>query len=240
MILACVSGKGHYLLHYQNFGGSKRFFMRISLIGMSGTGKSHWSSQLVARAFRRFCCDDMIAKKLEQELGISNGTVHSMGAWMGFPFEPRYREREAQYLAYELEVLQEVLAYLETHFDSAENIIMDTTGSVIYAGEQILERLRRQTIVVYLDTPAAVQEKMRAAYLAKPAPVLWRDKFNKKPGETNEEALARCYPELLASRTCQYKRWAEVTLDYHLLRQEGFGVDDFLQTIGRSEAVRSR
>ena len=210
--------------------------MRVSLIGMSGTGKSHWSGQLVERGFRRFCCDELISKKLNADLAESNGTVQTMGEWMGFPFDPHYREREAKYMSYEFQVLDEILAFLEGHpHDAAENIIVDTTGSVIYAGTNRLKRLSQQTKVIYLDTPLAVQEKMRQAYLENPAPVLWQDRFNKKPNETNDEALARCYADLLASRTREYKKWAEVTIDYFRVRQASFGVDDFLLEIGESE-----
>ena len=203
--------------------------MHLSLIGMSGTGKSHWSSRLGQLGFKLFCCDELIARRLKRELSTANGKMLSMGEWMGFPYEARYGQREAQYLHYEVEVLSEILDFLE--FDPAadqQNIIIDTTGSVIYAGQALLKRLQRLTTMVYLDTPPQVQQKMRSAYVANPPPVLWRDKFSKSPGETDQQALARSYPELLAARTREYKNLAEVTLDYYLLRQKGFSVEDFL------------
>jgi shikimate kinase len=206
--------------------------MRLSFIGMSGTGKSHWSSQLVERGFTRFCCDYLIAERLKPEVASLNGTKHSLAEWMGFPYEAHFAEREAQYLATEIEVLDEILSYLEAlPVDSPENIIVDSTGSVIYTGQAMLERLHRQTTMIYLDTPLAVQERMHAIYLTNPAPVLWQGHFNRQPGESNAAALARCYPELLTSRTHEYKQWAEISLDYHLLRQPGFTVDDFLAEI---------
>lgn len=208
--------------------------MRLSFIGMSGTGKSYWSSQLVERGFTRFCCDDMIAKRLGSDLSLSNGRTLTMGEWMGFPFHARYQPREAKYLTYEFQVLDEILSLLETNpAYLAEDVVIDTTGSVIYTGSEMLRRLHRQTTVIYLDTPLAVQEKMRAAYCANPAPVVWQDKFNVGPGETKEEALVRCYPDLLSSRAKEYRRWADVTLDYYMLRQKSFTVDDFLREISR-------
>jgi shikimate kinase len=208
--------------------------MRLSLIGMSGTGKSYWSRKLAERGFKRFSCDELISEKLAAALTGPNGTVRAMGEWMGFPFEPNYCDREAMYLRYELEVLDEILTYLETDPAAPENIIVDTTGSVIYTGQIMLERLLRQTKVIYLDTPLQVQEKMREAYLSNPAPVLWRDIYKPEPGETDQQALARCYPKLLASRTNKYKKWAEVTLDYYQVRQPDFTVADFLKEIGAS------
>ena len=206
--------------------------MHLSLIGMSGTGKSYWSSQLSEKGFTLFCCDALIAKRLKEDLTTPDGEVLSMGDWMGFPYQSNYQEREAKYLRHELDVLNEILTYLEIDPRAAtENIIVDTTGSVIYAGDDLLRRLRRLTTIVYLDTPLEVQERMRLAYVSNPPPVLWRDKFVKQPHETNQEALANSYPALLASRTQEYKKLTEVTLDYYRLRQEGFTVNDFLDEI---------
>ena len=206
--------------------------MRISLIGMSGTGKSHWSSQLVTRGFERFCCDDLIDERLDHELTGEDGARLKMGEWMGFPYQQHYAEREATYLAHEIDVLNGILDYLRNSDQTKRtDLVIDTTGSVIYAGQSILEALSRYTVMVYLDTPAEVQAEMCRAYAAAPPPVLWRDKFNKNSDESDVAALTRCYPDLLASRTVQYKRWAQVTLDYHMLRQDGFSVEDFLALV---------
>ena len=215
--------------------------MRLSFIGMSGTGKSHWSSQLVEQGYQRFCCDDLIEQRLEPDLTTADGVTVPMGQWMGFPYEAHYPQREAKYLQLEVEILNEILAYLETNPEScAGNIVIDTTGSVIYTGSDLLERLQQLTTLVYLDTPLAVQERMRSAYCADPAPVVWGDKFNQQPGESHEAALARCYPELLASRTREYKKWADITLDYHQLRQPTFTVADFLDEISQVYPVVER
>ena len=211
--------------------------MRLSLIGMSGSGKSIWSKKLSDLGFRHFCCDDLITKKVAPELTRPDGTIMELGEWMGFPYKSQYKERESKYLAYEIEVLTEILDYLESGENHAEeNIVVDTTGSAIYAGEEILRRLQRCTIVVHLSTPPEVQELMLKAYLANKRPVLWRDFFKKEPNETNEAALARCYPSLLFSRERLYKKNADVTIDYYTLNQNGFGVNDFLNRVNITRA----
>jgi len=58
--------------------------------------------------------------------------------------------------------------------------------------------------------------------------MLWRDIFSKEPGETNKEALERCYPKLIIARQRLYERNADVEIDYYTRREEGFGVSDFL------------
>jgi len=206
--------------------------MRLSLIGMAGSGKSYWSMKLVEHGFRRFCCDDLIAAKLDPELTRPDGTTMELGQWMGFPYEPHYRERESKYLAYEIEVLTEILEYLESRKSNPEEkIVLDTTGSVIYAGERILRRLRRYTTVIYLSIPPEVRGQMLKAYLSNPHPMLWRNVFSKDPDETEQEALARCYPRLVVARERLYEHYANVTIDYYRRSEEGFGVSDLLNAV---------
>jgi len=206
--------------------------MRISLIGMAGSGKSYWSVKLVEHGFRRFCCDDLIAAKLNLELTRPDGTTMELGQWMGFPYEPQYRERESRYLACEIEVLSEILDYLKSRKDNPEEkIVVDTTGSVIYTGERILRKLRRYTTVIYLSIPSEAREQLLKAYVSNPHPMLWRNVFRKGPDETGQEALARCYPRLVASRERLYEHYAHVTIDYYRRTEQGFGVSDLLNEV---------
>ena len=166
-----------------------------------------------------------------------------MGTWMGFPYERHYTKHESTYLTYEIEVLIEILEYLESHKNTlGENIVVDTTGSVIYAGEEILQKLRRYTTVIYLLTPPEVQGQLLNAYISKPHPMLWRDSFSKKSGETNQEALARCYSQLLSARERLYARYADVEIDYYRQNEKGFSLTDFLhvvQKVSKKSAVDS-
>ena len=206
--------------------------MRLALIGMSGSGKSYWSAKLAQLGYRHFCCDAMIAAKLAPELIRPDESRMTMGEWMGFPYQPQYAEREDRYLACEMVVLEEILTCIEREVGGCEwDVIVDTTGSVIYTGRELLDRLRRYTTVVLMATPSEVQGRMLALYLANMRPVLWQGMFEKRENETDEEALARCYPMLLSSRERLYERLADVTVGYDEQHREGFGVDDLLQTI---------
>jgi shikimate kinase len=206
--------------------------MYLSLIGMAGSGKSYWSIKLAEFGFYRFCCDDLIEEKLAPELRQAEGTSMGLAEWMGFPYEPQYKTRESRYLTYEIEVLNEILGHLENReANSEEKIVIDTTGSVIYTGQEVLRKLSRSTTVVHLSTPPQVKERMLQVYVAQPRPVLWRDLFDKKPDETNDEALARCYPELLSTRERLYRQYADVSIDYHKRNKENFAVHDFLREI---------
>ncbi|MBN1886605.1 MAG: hypothetical protein JW850_01390 [Thermoflexales bacterium] len=207
---------------------------------MSGTGKSTWSVKLAERGFRRFCCDEMITDKLSPELVGPDRNAMSVGEWMGFPYEPHYTERESRYLMCEMEVLDEICAYLgDAKTDPGESVVVDTTGSVIYTGEEALGKLRRHTVVVHLATPPKAWGKMLQAYLANQRPVLWRGLFSQEANESVEEALARCYPKLLSAREQLYERWAHVIVDYDT-RQGSFGVDDLLELVHDQKSGRAR
>ena len=212
--------------------------MQLSLIGMSGAGKSSWSIKLAEIGFRRYCCDDLIKVKLAPELTRSDGTMMELGEWMGFPFQAGYNKRESRYLNFEIEVLSEILDYLQDHKNNfEENIVVDTTGSVIYTGKEMLEKLRQYPIIVYLSTPPEVQEQLLRAYVSNPHPMLWRDVYNKGPNETKEEALARCYQNLFLARQALYERYADVTIDYYTRMKECFGASEFLEAVAVNKTV---
>jgi len=206
--------------------------MRLSLIAMSGSGKSYWANQLAGNGFKCFSCDEMIASILSDELVQPDGSVMQLGKWMGLPYQKNYLERESKYLANEKQVLKEIFKIIENNYcDPKSNIVIDTTGSVIYTGEEILNKLRKYTTVVYLATPLQIQGQMYRAYLARPRPVLWRGKFSKKTHEKNKEALARCYSELVTYRERLYKHYAHITIDYDRYRKKGLNVTDFLREV---------
>lgn len=209
--------------------------MRLTIIGMSNAGKTYWSMKLVSTGFRRFGVDEMIKEKLEEELkdtGFSG--IEDVAKWMGQPYDERYPDTSKKYLDAETEAVKEILQQLENNSSSKENVVIDTTGSIIYTGDQIMKELAELTTVVHLHTPKSVQQKMYEAYLTNPKPVIWGSSFNVLNGESHHEALRRCYPKLLDFRTKRYPKYAHVTLDYFLLRQPDFTVWNFLQLIKTS------
>ena len=210
--------------------------MRITLVGMSGSGKSYWSRKLKKQNFKCFSCDDLIAERLFPEVPKQTNAIQILGEWMGYPFQPDYEKKESDYLNAEIAVLAEILEYLRlTQSSGTENVVIDSTGSVIYSGHHTLQKIQRLTAVVHLATPAEIQEDMLQAYLARPRPVLWRGTFTRRPNETDEQAMARCYPILLSARERLYQKYAHVTIDYHRRSRSDFGVDELLAEIALAE-----
>jgi shikimate kinase len=185
--------------------------LRIALIGMSGAGKTFWTKQLAAAGHPSISCDDRIEQRLQSHLTVGgHAGINGVAAWMGWPDSPTYAQREADYLSQEIAVLDEVLTQLEQ--DASRELILDTTGSVIYAGNNILRRLRRQMTVVYLAASAPEQQLLIERYLTVPKPVLWRGAFQPKQGESPRQTVARCYPALIAARRQSYEALAHRTI----------------------------
>lgn len=204
--------------------------LRLALIGMSSTGKTFWTKKLAARGYPTISCDDRIEEKLAPKL-VAGGYsgIRGVAAWMGWPDSPEYVEREAEYLAEEIRTLDEVLTELEKQ--PGKSLVLDTTGSVIYAGNHLLMRLRRQMIVVYLAASAEEQQLLVERYLNDPKPVLWRGAFQPKARETSRETVARCYLALTAARRRGYEALAHCTLQVAALRDTSVDAAGFLRMI---------
>ena len=207
--------------------------MVISFIGMSGSGKSYWAEKLARRGFRRFCFDALITDRLSNELRRENNRSLTLGEWMGFPFQDGYLEKEKLYLFHEKDLMAEILDWIAENGCAGpdKNIVLDTTGSVIYTGDDLLDRLRSLTTIVYFAVPAVIREAMLRQYLSNPRPVLWRGLFRIDPGETVDEALVRSYNALLDSREALYRALADIEIDYFKRNSPDFRISDFLEIV---------
>jgi shikimate kinase len=212
--------------------------LRIALVGMSGAGKTFWTKRLAASGRSSISCDDRIEERLRSRLAVGGHVgINGVAAWMGWPDSATYLQREADYLAEEIGVLDEVLTQIER--DRTRELILDTTGSVIYTGNNVLMRLRRQMTVVYLAASAEEQQLLIERYLRDPKPVLWRGAFQPRKGETPSETVGRCYPALMAARRQSYEALAHCTVpvaELHAMSREAsrdasLDADAFLERI---------
>lgn len=207
--------------------------LRLALIGMSGSGKTFWTNRLAEAAFPAVSCDGRIEERLRKDLEAAGlRGIGGVAAWMGWPDHPAYREREAKYLEAEIGVMKEVLDDLER--DASREVVLDTTGSVIYTGGAIRERLRRRMTVVYLAASAVEQSLLVERYLNDPKPVLWRDAYRPLAGESPRESVARCYPVLIESRRRLYENYAHCTLPMRELHEASLDARGFLARIERA------
>ena len=196
----------------------KKKRLRLALGGMSGNGKSFWTKKLGAAGWKTVFCDDLIEQRLAPRLAAGGHSgINGVAAWMGWPNSATYAQREAEYLAEEIGVMDEFLNNLEKDL-SGTPIVLDTTGSVIYAQNNILMRLQRQMTVVHLANSEKEQRMLVERYLNDPKPVLWRGTFHVKDHETPRETVARCYPLLIAARRKSYETLAHGAVQVSELR----------------------
>jgi len=192
--------------------------MHITLIGMARVGKTTWADRLVADAgFIKIDCDERIVKRLGLLLDASANNeqfLAIMAAWMGHPYAPQYPENSRQFIQCESTVMEEALEELRGPLKS-KHVVLDATGSVIYTKSSILQSLKDSTNITYLQASLEHQAILFQSYIKNPSPVIWGDNaYAPKEGETEMDALKRCYPELLASRAKRYEQIADVIIPF--------------------------
>jgi shikimate kinase len=197
----------------------------VTLVGMSGVGKSYQAERLALAGWAHHDCDAAIAARLSSLVTPVAGEapVIALGRWMGMPYADGHFDRERRYLELEQQATSEALDRAEASQHERPQLI-DTTGSVLYLERALLDRLRRASRVVYLRTPPEAHAEMRARYLGEPKPVIWGSAWAPRDGERDEDALARCYSDLLAERDARYLALAHVVVDGRGL-WEGASVD---------------
>ena len=190
--------------------------LRISLIGMSNVGKTRRAKSLVADPSLNFLWlngDDLVEAKLQPYLeGKGFKGVNGVAAWMGQPYEQRYPETQRLFLKFEEEAMAEI------DYSVPKNLIIDTTGSVIYLSQKALQQLKQKTLIVYLEATEDIRKLLFERYMPNPKPVVWGSSFNQEKGESDLDALKRCYPQLLEYRAARYKQLADITLPHYVLR----------------------
>jgi shikimate kinase len=220
-----------------NMQNHSRDLHRLALIGMSGAGKTFWSRQLSGAGYQPISCDEQIEARLASKLTAGAFTgINGVAAWMGWPDSATYAERESQYLAEEIATLDEALRNLEKN--PSNRLVLDTTGSVIYTGNNLLMRLRRYATIIYLAASEKECHLLIDRYLSDPKPVLWRGAFQPRTGESARETVARCYPALLASRRQSYEALAHCTIPISGLREIPQTAEAFLDRVHQALQLR--
>ncbi|MCR4325297.1 MAG: hypothetical protein NUV59_00640 [Patescibacteria group bacterium] len=173
---------------------------RVALVGMSNVGKTR-SARALARE-RGFAHTEVDAR-IMRELGLSG--IDALAEWLGFPGSEGYAERERKYL--DMEEKHTLAAS-----DAPDGIVLDTTGSVVHLGDEMLDKMRSDFLVVHLDVGDEPPKALIERYFSVPKPVVWGGHFSMNDGEEMKDALVRCYPELLRERLKRYRDIAHVNI----------------------------
>lgn len=203
--------------------------LNLSLIGMSNIGKTSWSKKLADLNFQTINCDDLIENKLKKQLeraGLKSLT--GVAKWLGHPYEKTFTQREHQYIKHESIIMDEIL---EKNQRVNKNTVIDTTGSVIYCHENVISKLKKNSLVVYIQATKQMEDDMYENFLKNPKPIVWQSIYKSRKGETMEQTLKRCYKELLDYRRKLYENLADITIPYTELNLEKLTAPDFLSLI---------
>ena len=205
--------------------------VNLALIGMSGAGKSYWSKKMEEKGYRWYNCDEMIAERLGLKIGGKGSTTLKLAKWMGQPFSEGYIEAVKLYLELEEAVVEHICDELEQATEINVPVVVDTTGSLIYLQKKLLNRLRALTKMVHLKLPEEKHEQLFEAYLLDPKPVIWGGEYLPREGESPQNALKRCYMDLLSFRNERYGLLADCVLDYSFHHCAKTGVEELLELV---------
>ena len=153
---------------------------------------------------------------------------------MGQPFSEGYIKAEKLYLELEEAVVEHICDELEQTTEINAPVVVDTTGSLIYLQKKPLNRLRALTKMIHLRLPEDKHEQLFENFIYDPKPVIWEGKFKPRKGETPQNALRRCYKELLSFRNERYSLIADYVLDYSFHHSPDREVDELLDMMERS------
>ena len=190
------------LLTRSEFEGRKaKGTLRIALIGMSNIGKSHWTRDIVKRHdFKSYEVDEAIQKRLDVE------NIEQSAARMGQPYDKDYQNRAQEYLALE----QEMTLDAE---NVPGNIILDTTGSVIYLPILTTNIIKNSYLTVYISANQKQIGTLIQRFTTTQKPLIWGEAYEQKSGLSRHESMMACYPFLLESRATLYKSMTDITVE---------------------------
>lgn len=204
----------------------------LSLIGMSNIGKTYWSKKLHNVGFKQINCDDLIEAKLAsilKKLGYSG--VEDVSRWMGQPYDDRFVVNQNKYLSFEREVMDKIFEQVKN--GNLNNTVIDTTGSVTQTGKSLCEKLKQYSMVINIEASENMKEKMFKQYLEEPKPVVFGDVYSQGEGETNIQALSRCYRKLLDLRSTLYAECADVIIPREAI-EKNMSIHEFISLIKHS------
>lgn len=196
----------------------------IIFMGMSGVGKSHYSKRINKDyGHRIISVDDMIA----EHLGLND--VYAVREFFGEPYEEKYKENSKIYLDLEERFTNEALDIAEN--SGGGNIIIDTTGSVIYLSDETLRRISKFKNRIYLDADEGYMDKLIEKYFADPKPVIWGE-LNNFTKDNYLEKIKEQYPKLLKYRSDLYRKHCNIVIPFEDSRDGLLDVIGWMKKLG--------
>ena len=207
----------------------------ITLIGMSGAGKTHISCQLEKWGWYNYSCDYVIgAEYLKDELndteGLSAENIGALSVYLGklgsaalggFDLE-LFKKRQRAYYDAEVEALYAMGGTLGS---TGKNFVHDSTGSLCeIEDETVLKQIGEQTMFIYLKTGEEEEREVLKRAREYPKPLFFPSSFltkklNRYLSENNHDSVDGIEPDefsrwvfplLFEARKPKYQRLADL------------------------------
>ena len=209
----------------------------VTLIGMSGVGKSHTAKKLAEWGWQNYSCDYLIGTEylqdemketlsLEDTLGGNN--MQFLSSFVGKLGSPdrgglllgEFRRRQKLYYQAEAASLRDLQNVIE---GVSDNVVCDSTGSLCEIEDPaLIEEVGKRTVFVYLKAPEDQHGNILERAFENPKPLFFPpDFFDEQLGMyLSEKGLADVaeidpddflrwiFPHLFAARLPKYERLA--------------------------------
>lgn len=207
----------------------------ITLIGMSGAGKTHISCQLEEWGWYNYSCDYVIgAEYLRDELdntqGLSAENIGALSVYLGQLGNPDldgfdlalFKQRQKAYYDAEVKALY---AMGDTMTKMDQNFVHDSTGSLCeIEDDAVLKQIGEQTMFVYLKTGQQEEQEVLKRAREYPKPLFFPTQFltEKLDAYLSEQNLSGVdeivpddfsrwvFPLLFEARKPKYQRLADL------------------------------
>ena len=232
----------------------------ITLMGMSGAGKTHASCMLARHGWRHYSCDYMIGTKFLNIPGVSREDLRPLSAFVGQVGNPakgglgleEFKRRQNLYYDAECRSLEDASREIVLlKGGGAGHFINDSTGSLCEIDDQVLlDRIGSLTLFVYIR--ASREEEMEILERSRqyPKPLFfprdrfdeWLEDFMRQKGIAAVEAIEPdefsrwVFPRLFESRLPKYQALADrygVTVPSEEFKKIDSG-DAFLNCIAKA------
>lgn len=205
----------------------------ITLLGMSGVGKTYLSGQLEKWGWARYSCDYQIGHQTLaahlKNIMINPDDIGALSAFIGKPGNPAqggldfelFKSRQILYYEAECAAIKDAIQSIPQD----QSFVHDSTGSLCeILNDVLLEKLGNSTLFVYLKAGKAEEEKVLERAIETPKPLFyppfqlesWVGFYLEEVGlnhanDMDPNAFARwVFPKLFAARLPKYQRLADL------------------------------
>ncbi|GJL85263.1 MAG: hypothetical protein DHS20C02_10380 [Micavibrio sp.] len=237
----------------------------ITLIGMSGVGKSYLADKMAGWGWISYSCDDLISTKyLKNE--FEGGDVDAMDALSRFVgrignsekgglVREEFKRRQQLYYDAECQALRDMLAVLEEAHGQQNSFINDSAGSLCEIEDtELIASIGKKTLFVYLKVGQEDYKGLLQRAFEHPKPLYFPPDFFRErlahymsdldvssvEDVDPDEFLRWVFPYLFESRLPKYKVLAEqYGVKVHVSDLENINSEDaFLSVVANALEVQ--